>query len=85
MRIKSKFASIVLKVRTEQGYTQCEVAEAISVTVRRYQKVESGARFPGSITMIRLILFLHLDVEELREEAGLVVPVSSFRRTIAIR
>lgn len=80
MKLKSRFSSIILKARTELGYTQSEVAEAISVTVRWYQKVESGARFPGSVTLVRLILFLNINVEELRDTAGLVVPVLSPRR-----
>lgn len=85
MKMRSKFSSIILRSRTEQGYTQGEVAEAISISVRWYQKVESGKRFPGSITLIRLILFLHIDVEELREEAGLVVPVRSVQRDFVLR
>ncbi len=81
----SKFASSVLKSRLSLGYTQSQVAEAVSVSVRWYQKVESGKKFPGSITLVRLVLFLHIDLEDLREEANLVVPVRSVRRKSAIR
>lgn len=80
MKMRSKFASTVLKSRKELGYTQSEVAEAVSVTVRWYQKIESGRKLPGTITTLRLILFLQIDVEEFREEVGLVVPVSPIRR-----
>lgn len=85
MDMTSKFASSVLKSRLSLGYTQSQVAEAVSVSVRWYQKVESGKKFPGSITLVRLVLFLHIDLEDLREEANLVVPVRSVRRKSAIR
>lgn len=85
MKIITKFSSAVFKARTELGYTQKEVAEAISVTVRWYQRVEKGEKFPGSISMLRLILFLHIDVEEFREEVGLNVPVSTIQREIIFR
>lgn len=85
MKIITKFSSAVFKARTELGYTQKEVAEAISVTVRWYQRVEKGEKFPGSISMLRLILFLHIDVEEFREEVGLNVPISAVQREIIFR
>ena len=50
MKMAYKFASALLKARTELGYTQSEVAEAVSVSIRWYQKIESGRRFPGSVT-----------------------------------
>lgn len=81
MTFETAFAKAILKARKEQGYTQSEVAEAVSVTVRWYQKLESGRRLPGTLTALRLILFLQLDVEELREAVGLVVPISSGRRS----
>lgn len=85
MNMTSKFADAALKARKALGYTQSDVAEAVSVSVRWYQKVESGKRLPGSVTLIRLILFLHIDVEVLREEAGLVVPVCSDQRELVLR
>ena len=85
MKMTSKFASPALKARKELGYTQSEVAEAISVSVRWYQKIEAGQKLPGTITAFRIVLFLHLDVEEFREELGLVVPVSSNQRKLALR
>ena len=81
----SKFSSIVYHARIDLGYTQREVAEAISVTVRWYQRVEKGEKFPGSLALLRLILFLHIDVEELREEVGLVAPVHTVPRKTLFR
>lgn len=85
MKFVSKFARTVFRARTNRGYTQGEVAEAISVSVRWYQKIESGKRLPGAITLIRLILFLHIDLEEFRKEVGLVDPVRSRQRTSVLR
>ena len=81
----SKFSSIVYHSRINLGYTQKEVAEAISVTVRWYQRVEKGEKFPGGIALLRLLLFLNIDIEELREEVGLVVPIRTVPRKALLR
>ncbi|MBQ8388798.1 MAG: helix-turn-helix transcriptional regulator [Clostridia bacterium] len=85
MKLKSKFSSALLKARLHLGYTQSEVAEAVSITVRWYQRIESGRKLPGTLTMLRLILFLNLNVEEFREEVGLVEPLPSVRREALLR
>ncbi len=85
MKLASKLASLALKARKEQGYTQSEVAEAISVSVRWYQKVESGRKLPGTLTALRILLFLNIDIGELREEVGLIVPVRSVRRSFLFK
>ena len=81
----SESRNALSRERKEQDYTQEEVAEAVSISVRWYQKLESGKEFPSAITLIRLVLFLHIDVEEFREEAGLVVPVRSIHRKPVLR
>ena len=85
MKITSKFATTAFNARKHLGYTQYEVAEAVSVSVRWYQKLESGERLPGSLTLIRLILFLNINVEDFREEAELIVPVCSDTRKFIFR
>ena len=85
MKMAYKFASALLKARTELRYTQSEVAEAVSVSIRWYQKIESGRRFPGSVVLVRLVLFLNIDLEELRDVADLVVPVRSSQKNFALR
>ena len=85
MKMAYKFASVLLKARTELGYTQGEVVEAVSVSIRWYQKIESGRRFPGSVVLVRLVLFLNIDLEELRDVAGLVVPVRYSKKNFALR
>mgnify|MGYP002548855466 CR=1 FL=1 len=77
MKITLKFANAVLQSRKELGYTQSEVAEAVSISVRWFQKIESGQRMPSAITTLRIVLFLQLDIEDFREEVGLVDLVSS--------
>ena len=77
MPINSKFSTEVYHARDAMGYTQRQGAEAVSVSVRWYQRVEKGEKLPGSLVMLRLILFLKLDVETFREEVGLLVPIST--------
>lgn len=43
---------------------------------------KKGERIPSSIVLLRLILFLDIDVESLREEVDLCVPVSTFKEDI---
>ncbi len=76
MKVFSKFSAELYHARDEQGYTQREVAEAVSISVRWYQRVEKGERMPSSLVMLRLIIFLNLDVKKLREEVGINVPIS---------
>ncbi len=85
MTLQTKLSKQVTNARKRLKYTQQEVAEAISVSVRWYQKIESGKKLPGTIVTMRLILFLNIDIENFREEVGLVVPVSSNQRALSLR
>ena len=76
MSINHKFSKSVYLARTSLGYTQEQLAEAVSVSVRWIQKIENEARMPGSVTMLRIILFLNLDIEKFREEVGIFEPIS---------
>ena len=80
MSFLTKFSGTLYHARNQSSYTQEQVAEAISVTVRWYQRIEKGERIPGTMALLRLILFLQIDVEEFREEVGLIVPLSSHAR-----
>ena len=79
MSIKMKFSSKVYHARVERGLKQHEVAEAVSISNRWLQKIEKGEVMPGSVTMLRLIIFLELDIKDLRKEVGLIVPVPHVR------
>ena len=80
MSVKHKLSQAVFHARTKRGLKQQEVADAVSITPRWYQQIERGAAFPSSIVLLRLILFLEIDVEIFREEVGLNVPLPSRRR-----
>lgn len=85
MKLKSLFSSILLRHREERHLTQSEVAEAVSVGSRWYQKIERGTRLPGTVTMLRLLVFLEIDVNELSETLGLIKPVGSNQRQLLHR
>ena len=74
MRIHKKFSEVLFRAREKQGLTQNQVAEAVSISLRWYQRLERGDKLPGTIVMLRLILLLHIDVEELRDELDIVPP-----------
>ena len=62
-------------------YTQEQVAEAVSISTRWYQEVEKGAVLPSGEVTLRLLLFLGLDPELFRAQAGLLQPAPSYRDT----
>lgn len=80
MSLKSAFSTQILHARSERRLTQAQVAEAVCISVRWYQKIEKGIALPSSEILLRLILFLQLDVEVFREEVGLRVPVHGGQR-----
>lgn len=71
MSLRSVFARQLLAARTDKGETQAQVAEAIGISVRWYQQLEKGAFLPGSATMLRLLLYLDIDIQIFRKEVGL--------------
>ncbi len=76
MTLEELFAQQLRAARVQSGYTQEQVAEAVSVTVRWYQRLEKKeiGKLPGKMTLLRLTLFLHLDLEPLRDKLGLLTP-----------
>lgn len=68
MKLTFKFATIILNARLNAGLTQSQVAESVGVSTRWMQRIESGERLPGTLTMLKLILFFKINPEELREE-----------------
>lgn len=72
MSLERTFASQIFNARKERNLKQKEVAEAVQISVRWYQELEKGIRLPGAVVMLRLILYLHLDVEVFREEVGII-------------
>ncbi len=74
MPIQQTFSKALYHARNKQKLTQKQVADAVSVSVRWYQRIESGEKLPGTLVMLRLILLLGLDMEGLRGEVGLILP-----------
>ena len=71
MTLTTKFAEVLYNARDKKKLTQSQVAEAVSISVRWYQKVEAGLRLPGTIPTLKLMLLLDIDIEELREASEL--------------
>jgi len=72
MSVKFKFSSKLFHARTKHGLTQQKVAESVSVSERWYQRLEKGENLPSALVLLRLILLLDIDIEDLREEVGLI-------------
>lgn len=80
MSLKLKFSGALLEARQEQNLTQAQVAAELGISVRWYQKIESGRKFPSGQLLLHLILYLNIDIEKLREECGFNVPVPAVSR-----
>lgn len=80
MKLQMKISQSLLNSRNRLGYTQNEVADAVSISVRWYQKIESGKRLPGTRVFIRLAVLLEIDLKDYREVVGLSDPIHSIRR-----
>ena len=64
MSFKFQLSHDVYYARTSvRKLTQQQAADAISVSLREYQKIEKGELLPGTIIFLRLIFFFGLDVK----------------------
>lgn len=78
MSLKSHFSHDVFHARTEKRkMTQQQVADALWISVREYQKIEKGERLPGTRIFLRLVFFFELNFEDYREDAMKDVPIYS--------
>ena len=59
------FPENLLKLRTERGLTQADVAKAIDIRTLTYQSYEYGEREPRLSKLIALADFYHLTLDEL--------------------
>jgi transcriptional regulator with XRE-family HTH domain len=59
------FPENLLKLRTERGLTQADVAKAIDIRTLTYQRYEYGEREPRLSKLIALADFYHLTLDEL--------------------
>lgn len=59
------FSENLLKLRTERGLVQTDVANAIGVRVLTYQHYEHGQREPRLSTLVALADFYKITLDEL--------------------
>ena len=71
MSIKSTFAREIYHARSERSLTQEQVADIVSISVRWYQQIEKGLVLPGSIVLLRLMVYFDLDVGIFKNEEDL--------------
>lgn len=74
MTLQQKFSKALRDAREQLELTPEQVAEAVSISVREYQLIESGQMLPGTIIAMRLLLFLEIDIEQLNEALGISKP-----------
>ena len=70
MSLKFILSGDIVKARAECGWTQAHVADLLSISVRGYQKIESGEVVPHTITFIKLVELFGLDVHRYAKELG---------------
>lgn len=68
MSFQSAFSNAIYYARTQSGLTQTKVAEAANISLRWYQKLETGRYKPSAEVMTRIFLVLGIKLEALREE-----------------
>ena len=69
MKFQFHFAHDILEARTKVlKLTQTQVADAVRVCLRKYQKIEKGTVCPGTEIFLRLVFFFNLDIETYRQD-----------------
>ena len=66
------FPEHLIKLRTEQGFSQKEVAKAAGISVLTYQRYEYGQREPQLSTLVALADFYGISLDRLvgRDDPG---------------
>lgn len=68
MSILCRFSEEIRRSRTNLGMTQEQAAEALSISVRWFQYIESGKRMPGSLLTLQMVALFGIDGKDLREK-----------------
>ncbi len=76
MSYLTHFSRVIHKARTEAGYTQQEVADGVSISLRWYQCIEEKARKPSAEVMMKILVFLKIDISVFEEDFKLVYPAN---------
>lgn len=64
---KFLFAKEVSRSRHEKKLIQEQVAEQVNISVRWFQRIESGQRLPSAELMLEIIKLLEIDSKNLKE------------------
>ncbi len=67
MRTALYFADEIFDARTQRDLTQAQVAEMADISVRWYQKLESGEAVPGFNVCLRVAKALSIDLNRLAQ------------------
>ncbi len=69
MSLKRHFSRDILFARTEiRQLTQQQVADAVTISLREYQKIEKGELLPRTEIFLRLVFFFDLEIQSYRKE-----------------
>lgn len=74
MTLQQKFSKTLRDAREQLGLTSEQVAEAVSIPAREYQLIESGHILPDTVSAMRLLLFLEIDIKQFDEALGISKP-----------
>lgn len=77
---EAAFCALLKPARKAKGYTQEQLAEAVSTTLRWYQLVEQGKGKPSLDLTLKLQKFLELDLGALGDTVVCVTPTPSRRQ-----
>ena len=75
MKLNTVFSRKLFSARSRLGYTQSQVAEAVSITLRWYQRIERGERVPSFPVALSLMSFLGIEIHDLSKAVSLIVPL----------
>lgn len=54
------FVMVIKQMRNKKGYRQVDVADALDISVRHYQRIEAGKAFPSEMIINKLEDFFQL-------------------------
>lgn len=79
MTINYRFASEILRARTEQGHTQDWVAKEAGISDRWYKAIESGKVRPSFSIAMKISVVLKLDMNQFLRDTAKELDESSMQ------
>ena len=69
MSFRTHFGHDIYHIRMDKlKGTQQQIADAVFISLREYQKIEKGEISPGSEIFLRLVFFLNVNIENYRQD-----------------